>query len=284
MIRNIALVALIVASVVADAPYPASGWRPEGAQFRLPTEYGAPLLLFQRQPQPVVVQITRENVRLAGRVVEQEQPSSTVEPVTQSNEYVPPTTTSTTEQPDLDPLKVQGLPSDQKKDFQQRANLRQQSANKQPPANFNQRPFFPLSGQLRALPGVQGSVLQQQQVQPQTQIPADTYGPPEEEQQQPEVTPVTTEQPDVPQEDKDEDEYNDDDGQTRVAVSNSFAGQYYILTPENTLQRVVYSAMVTDEDREVNGFSAQLKYSPVDPIRGPVYTYDEQGQLIQIYK
>lgn len=117
-------------------------------------------------------------------------------------------------------------------------------------------------------------------------MPAETYGPPEqeEEQQQPEELPATTEQPQVPQDEGDDDYDEDDAGRTVVAVSNAFSGQYYILAPDNTLQRVIYSTMVTDEDRQVNGFSAQLKYSPVDPIRDPVYTYDEQGQLVRIYK
>uniref|UniRef100_A0A182IWI2 DUF4794 domain-containing protein n=1 Tax=Anopheles atroparvus TaxID=41427 RepID=A0A182IWI2_ANOAO len=288
MNRYCALLVLLVATVAAQ--YPASGWRPEGAQFRLPAEYGAPLLVFQPQPQRVQVQITRENVRFAGQQVAEEQPSTTtVEPVTQSNQYIPPATT-TTEQPELDPLKVQGLPSDQTKDFQQRANLRQQSAaNRQLPTHFGQRQFFPISGQLRALPPVGANVFQQQVVQPQAeqpaqqQIPAETYGPPEQEPEQPEELPATTEQTSVQQEDG-EDEYDGDDNGPVVAVSNAFSGQYYILAPDNTLQRVIYSTMQTDEDRLVNGFSAQLKYAPVDPIRDPVYTYNEQGQLIRIYK
>uniref|UniRef100_A0A1Y9J099 DUF4794 domain-containing protein n=1 Tax=Anopheles quadriannulatus TaxID=34691 RepID=A0A1Y9J099_ANOQN len=290
MHRYVALVAVLAVSVAAEAPYPASGWRPEGAQFRLPTEYGAPLLLLQPQPRRVEVQITRENVQFAGRQIAQEQvpvTTTTVEPVTQTT----PVTTTTTEQADLDPLKVQGLPSDQRKDFQQRANLRQQVVNRPLPANIAQRPLFPVSGQLRALPAVRGPVFQQQvaqqpqQVQPQA-VPAETYGPPEqeEEQQQPEEQPATTEQPQVPQDESDDDYDEDDAGRTVVAVSNAFSGQYYILAPDNTLQRVIYSTMVTDEDRQVNGFSAQLKYSPVDPIRDPVYTYDEQGQLVRIYK
>uniref|UniRef100_A0A9I3GJ70 DUF4794 domain-containing protein n=1 Tax=Anopheles farauti TaxID=69004 RepID=A0A9I3GJ70_9DIPT len=293
MNQYIALVAVLVAVVAAEAPYPASGWRPEGAQFRLPTEYRAPLLFIQPQPQRVVVQVTRENVQFAGQQVVQEQATTTVEPVTQTNEYIPPaTTTTTTEQPELDPLKVQGLPLEQNRDFQPRANLRQQPFNRQLPANFAQRPLFPVSGQLRVLPGVQGNVFQQQQQQQQVQqpqpqanpqaVPAETYGPPEQEEAQPE-DPVTTEQPQVVQEES-EDDYEDDAGRSVVAVANAFSGQYYILAPDNTLQRVVYSTMITDEDRQANGFSAQLKYSPVDPIRDPVYTYDEQGQLVRIYK
>uniref|UniRef100_A0A182FT99 TPR_REGION domain-containing protein n=2 Tax=Anopheles albimanus TaxID=7167 RepID=A0A182FT99_ANOAL len=196
--------------------------------------------------------------------------------------------------PDLDPVNVQALPAEQSKDFSQQvkqnARLRQQAKLQAP------RPFFPISGQLRALPGVPSpffqqqvaalpQIPQQQQQQPQ-QVPAETYGPPEQEEEQPqqqpeqEETPGTTVQPlDNDDDAAAEDEYEDDAGRTVVAISNGFSGQYYILSPDNTLQRVVYSATQTDEDRLVNGFSAQLKYAPVEPIRGPVYTYNEQGQL-----
>ncbi|XP_035791344.1 gamma-gliadin-like [Anopheles albimanus] len=309
MNRFIVLLALFVAAVAAEAPYAASGWRPEGAPFRLPTEYAAPLVVFQPQPRVVELQFTRENLQFAGRqiAVEQQQqhpavattpaPSTTTSLSTrQSNDNVP---VATTVQPDLDPVNVQALPAEQSKDFSQQvkqnARLRQQAKLQAP------RPFFPISGQLRALPGVPSpffqqqvaalpQIPQQQQQQPQ-QVPAETYGPPEQEEEQPqqqpeqEETPGTTVQPlDNDDDAAAEDEYEDDAGRTVVAISNGFSGQYYILSPDNTLQRVVYSATQTDEDRLVNGFSAQLKYAPVEPIRGPVYTYNEQGQLVRIYK
>lgn len=40
----------------------------------------------------------------------------------------------------------------------------------------------------------------------------------------------------------------------------------------------------TEDDRRNNGFTAQLRYSPVEPIKDPVYGYNEQGQLVRIYK
>lgn len=76
---------LFLGAVSAEAPfagYPASGWRPQGAQFRLPTEYGAPLV-----QQKVEVEISKEQVAHAAQVVE----ATTDEFV--SNEYLPPTTT-----------------------------------------------------------------------------------------------------------------------------------------------------------------------------------------------
>ncbi|XP_050092949.1 uncharacterized protein LOC126575974 [Anopheles aquasalis] len=304
MNRFIVLLALFVAAVAAEAPYAASGWRPEGAPFRLPTEYAAPLVVFQPQPRVVELQFTRENLQFAGRqiAVEQQQqqqhpavattpaPSTTTSfPTRQSNENVPVAPITTTVQPDLDPVNVQALPAEQSKDFQQQvkqnARLRQQAKLQAP------RPFFPLSGQLRALPGVPSPFFQQQVAAQPQQVPAETYGPPEQEEEQPQQqpeqqeTPATTVQPlDNDDDAAAEDEYEDDTGRTVVAIANGFSGQYYILSPDNTLQRVMYSASQTDEDRLVNGFSAQLKYAPVEPIRGPVYTYNEQGQLVRIYK
>lgn len=69
---------------------------------------------------------------------------------------------------------------------------------------------------------------------------------------------------------------------TVIAVSNA-SGQYYILGKDNTLQRVVYEAIQTEDDAANNGFTAQLRYSPVEPIRDPVYGYDDQGQLVRIF-
>lgn len=69
---------------------------------------------------------------------------------------------------------------------------------------------------------------------------------------------------------------------TVIAVSNA-NGQYYILGKDNTLQRVVYEAIQTEDDVANNGFTAQLRYSPVEPIRDPVYGYDDEGHLVRIF-
>lgn len=69
-----------------------------------------------------------------------------------------------------------------------------------------------------------------------------------------------------------------------IAIANAGTnGQYYILGKDNTLQRVVYSTTQTEDDRVHDGFTAQLRYEPVEPIRDPVYAYDAQGQLVRIY-
>lgn len=69
-----------------------------------------------------------------------------------------------------------------------------------------------------------------------------------------------------------------------IAIANAGTnGQYYILGKDNTLQRVVYSTTQTEDDRTHDGFTAQLRYEPVEPIRDPVYAFDAQGQLVRIY-
>lgn len=369
---------LFLGAVTAEAPfagYAPSGWRPQGAQFRLPTEYGAPIV-----EQKEDVQITKEKVAFAAQVVE-----STVETTTEqilSNEYLPPTTT---EQPELDPIRVQGLPESQFRDFQKQTqpsisvngqlrlspsrNIqfgRQQQA--QPVRTYGapeqddnnsdiqnipethqdrQLPLFPQNGQLRANPAKNVQFSRQEQPQP-----AQTYGVPDQddsnlpeeqyqdaqqsfganqapqqpfialsgqlrafpinnfkfgrqEQAQPTQTygapadkdgeessnedlPEDPEPTEVPISDNDEagdqDEQTPNDGRMVIAVANSFAGQYYVLGPDNNLQRVMYATSQSDDDRRNKGFTAQLRYSQVEPIRGPVYAYNEQGQLVRIYK
>lgn len=55
-------------------------------------------------------------------------------------------------------------------------------------------------------------------------------------------------------------------------------GTYYLYHPDGRLQRVVYT---TKADVQDMGFSAQLKYQNVDPIKDPIYTYDPQTLLLR---
>lgn len=268
---------VLVVAVAAEAPfsgYAPSGWRPQGAQLRLPNEYGAPVIQPRKQVQ---VEISKERIAHAAQIVEQ---SITEQP---ANEYLPPTTTE--QEPDLDPIRVQGLPDNQFKDFQrvnQQQTAKVNTDRRANPAPQQQQPFFPLSGQLRALPA-NFQFGRQIQAQPQ---PAQTYGVPDQDdtdqetEEQPEDAIQTTPQPDA---DDDEDDQNTD-GRTVLAVANSFSGQYYILGTDNTLQRVTYATSQSDDDIRKMGFTAQLRYAPVEPITGPVYAYNEEGQLVRIYK
>lgn len=71
--------------------------------------------------------------------------------------------------------------------------------------------------------------------------------------------------------------------ETTTVTATNASGQYYILGKDNTLQRVMYVAGQTGDDLANNGFTAQLRYTPVEPIRDPVYGYDDQGQLVRIF-
>ncbi|VEN43272.1 unnamed protein product [Callosobruchus maculatus] len=50
-------------------------------------------------------------------------------------------------------------------------------------------------------------------------------------------------------------------------------GEYYIYHPQGLLQRIMYT---TRDDVEKMEYTAQLKYHDVEPIRGPIYTYDPE--------
>lgn len=142
-----------------------------------------------------------------------------------------------------------------------------------------QQPIFPISAQLRALAANNFQISRQEQ-----EYPSDSYGVPAKNDD--DGLPEDPQPTDLPASD-DEDEQNQqvpNDGRTVITVSNAFSGQYYVLGPDNNLQRVMFSTSQSDEDRRNMGFTAQLRYSPVEPIRGPVYAYNEQGQLVRIYK
>lgn len=72
------VIGFVVGDKLPQAPYPASGWRPQGATFQLPNEYGPP---HQQQSN---VEISQQNIHYAGQFVE------TTTDFQPSNEYLPP--------------------------------------------------------------------------------------------------------------------------------------------------------------------------------------------------
>lgn len=67
---------------------------------------------------------------------------------------------------------------------------------------------------------------------------------------------------------------------TTESQSNIKTGRYYVISPDNKLQRVIYrTAQRAGED-----FTAQLKYSSVGELQDPVYKYNAQGQLQRLLK
>ncbi|XP_055706597.1 uncharacterized protein LOC129803818 [Phlebotomus papatasi] len=240
------LLCAVIGIAVGEAPYPPSGWRPQGAQFNLPNQYGAP------QRQNYEVEVTRENVEYVGTV-------------TESPENPPADDDSE------DDLRVQGIPTTNAPRFNPPQSSRQRVQQSQFRGQYTDPQEFEVarnlkSGQLRA--NVQFG---RQQAGPQQE-----YGPPTratrpQAEQQPEEDPEDTEDP-------------ENNGQTVVAVANAgSSGQYYVLSQDNTLQRVMFLTRQTEEDRRRNGFTAQLRYSPVQPITDPIYVYNEQGQLIRVF-
>lgn len=216
------------------APYPAKGWKPQGAQLELPSrKYGSP--------------------RNAGDV----------QFTTSANDYLTPTTTES----QSDVLSVQGLPSadavSQFKNYQTQA--RQQAA---PAPAFVGHPLL-LSPQFApANERLQERQFGQQQVQtaedPKNdaqQLPARAYGAP-----QPNNFPTNRNDPEQPQSENDDNDEDESD-EPSIAVSNVVSGdavqgqvgQYYLLLPDSSLQRVRFATKQTEEDREINGFSAQLR-------------------------
>jgi len=261
---------VILGSVLAEkpAPYPPKGWKPQGARLELPPsrEYGVP------------------------------QDPDSIEITTLTNEYLPPPTKASRAGNENDFLNVQRLPDPNA--FSQFQNFKRQSTNQQarivmaPSPALNSQPlllapvfapqFASSNQQLRE----QKFGQQRNPKNDAQQLPPQEYGPPREEQ------PITTEfpqrnEPEQPQnfpnkntnnnnEDNDdessEESSDESDEQPVIAVSNAQTyakqisatqqgqyGQYYILLPDNSLQKVRFATGQNEEDRQINGFSAQLQ-------------------------
>ncbi|XP_037027992.1 uncharacterized protein LOC119068486 [Bradysia coprophila] len=264
------LIGLSVSEKLPTAPYPPSGWRPNGAILHLPPEYSP-----QRLRQPIV-EIRKENVQYAGQLGE----TTTAIP----NDYLPPsaTETSTTEYSENPTvLRVQGLPSQNAPaPFNGQYNELNTGEiiflNKNP-SNFQQNGIRPnrnqLNGQYQTSNRYTFAQVNKEK-QEQNYIPPSQYYPPSQ---------TEVPRPIQPESDRENDNDEENDGPT-VAIANSVSnGQYYILGQDNTLQRVIYMTSQTEEDLRRNGFTAQLRYEPVQPIRDPIYAYDNQGHLVKVY-
>ncbi|KAG5674122.1 hypothetical protein PVAND_004107 [Polypedilum vanderplanki] len=266
---------LFTASAEKPAPYPPKGWKPQGARLEIPPSraYGAPL---------------------DAKSVEFTTASSATE------SFTPRTN-------DDDFLSVQGLaPSaNAKSQFQNFQQQRQSRILMAPAPAFGgqipillSRAFAPQFAALSQQLHEEKFGQQQQEFSlPKQQygVPSNQYGPPEEttnipQNDEPEL--VTNEN-----ESEEESDETSGDNQPVIAISNASSqtrllattqqgqfGQYYVLLPDNSLQKVRYATGQNEDDRSVNGFSAQLKYSPVEPIKDPVFGYDEQGKLVRLFK
>ncbi|XP_018569798.1 extensin-2-like [Anoplophora glabripennis] len=111
--------------------------------------------------------------------------------------------------------------------------------------------------------------------------PSEEYGSPDEPPTttvEPEATttelPTTTESNDLEAKDLGS---GDADLQSEK-LKNADEGVYYVYHPSGLLQRVVYA---TQDDVEKMAFSAKLKYENVEPIKGPIFTYDPKTYVFK---
>lgn len=302
------LLSITTAPAVSEksGPYISSGWKPQGARLELPESYGTPLYI-QRQSQVAV------NEQYPPEVTTETNYHTTTEnydydTTTLDRGYLLPATTD-------GPINTQNLP-DMKtvQGFRRNQNVQQNGpAPQEENAKFSEwgdfkSHFFasqyqlhidPRNGQLR-LPF--GRLVQEDKLS-QQQTPSTEYGAPANKQTDETETDVEsvdedTNESQTSQQNRKENEQSDDeentqeiqnennvpDTETTVAQFPRFMGQYYILAPDNTLQRIRYETLRTEDDVEAKGFTAQLKYAPVEPIKDPVYGYNEMGQLIRLYK
>lgn len=100
--------------------------------------------------------------------------------------------------------------------------------------------------------------------------PPPIYGPPPEESTTTESEITTTEEPTTT-------EAVTQSARLQVKKDLTEKGVYYVYHPEGVLQKVAYS---TKEDKANMAYSANLKYENVEPIKGPIYTYNGKTSLL----
>lgn len=242
------------------APYPAKGWKPQGARLELPPSraYGVP------------------------------RDANNIQITTVANDYLPPATEASRTINDNDFLNVQSLPApDSYSQFQEfkRQPLKSQARIVMAPSPaFASQPILlsPVFAPQFAVSSQQFREEKFGQLAPKNnakQLLSQEYGPPKTEQQDTTEFPQRNE-PERPQnnnsseeeDESDEEASDENDDKPVIAVANAETyakqqavaqqgqyGQYYILLPDNSLQKVRYATGQSEEDRQINGFSAQLR-------------------------
>lgn len=61
-------------------------------------------------------------------------------------------------------------------------------------------------------------------------------------------------------------------------------GQYFVVNPDQSIQKVQFTTKQTEEESKDNNFSAELKYTKVGELKDPLYKYNAEGQLVRIVK
>lgn len=315
---------LFVTCALAEAPYPAKGWRPL-RPFNLPTDYlpATRDIEEQKQPeQPIFdVELNKERIEFVGQIQNNVLSSPNRRP---ANAYLPPQRQNT----DFD-LKVQRPPY-------QKSGLQfvLQTAGYRPHQQQNTK-IFQISNIKQQQPREPRPLRPQQPtdfafgVQQQSEIsrPAQAYGPPSNGGQQtftinyPDPQDLGPGQADAELEDAariaiealnaakdaynrqlEADAENSDGGASEADVqeisadgtkkpsggypaSRATRGQYYVLGPDNRLQLVRFTTTQSEEEARRNaGFTAQLHYMPVGEINDPIFKSNSKGQLVRIVK
>lgn len=150
--------------------------------------------------------------------------------------------------------------------------------------------------QFRAIPYTEyGPPLRQYKAAPSQEYgppPSQEYGPPSSEStttnqpttETPTTTEVgeatTTELPVIEDARKKETSANAIEGEERSQklTQNEEQGIYYVYHPSGLLQRISYT---TNDDQEGMVYSARLRYENVEPINGPIYTYDPETYVFK---
>lgn len=319
------------AELASEAPYPPSGWRPSGPEFRYPTLTSSSYLPPQRSESRAFAQASF-NFQLPQRLQLPEQPSwdSRVEfntPTQRQNSWIRqerPQPDIGSRSPQQQPFNPQtpvpqqntNLPdqfSDPSRKFGTRtsapaypesSSLPSDQSSYLPPANLAYRTldyqqsslYLSPPQQLRAVPYTEYGPPQQQYGTPLTQ----EYGPPPSQEYGPPATePTTTEQPTTTEaltttteaaETTTEpvDIYTPTEPTSANAVEseersqkltqNEEQGIYYVYHPSGLLQRIRYT---TNDDQTGMEYSARLRYENVEPINGPIYTYDPETYIFR---
>uniref|UniRef100_A0A1I8P8T8 DUF4794 domain-containing protein n=1 Tax=Stomoxys calcitrans TaxID=35570 RepID=A0A1I8P8T8_STOCA len=295
-----------LASVLAEAPlsrqrsapYAPAGFRPQ-KPFHLPGEYLPPTvdesaLSGQQEFDPnqgFSYEITRQQVDFAGQEVQSF-------PISQPHRtYGPPPTSGTDQQPGQDlPHHNSGRPFFDQPPRRPAAGGQKPSQGRPPtrfPPQQRPQPSYPQQGifptQRLPNPTTDERFEPQQNLPEAQQQPAAQYGAPIN------VDPRYAAPQEQQQDNIDElqkqyaldalkaavDNYNRLQENTSDRITQ---GQYFVVNPDQTIQKVQFTTKQSDQEAETNDFTAELKYTKVGELKDPLYKYNAEGQLVRIVK
>ncbi|XP_044007310.1 pro-resilin-like [Aphidius gifuensis] len=269
-----------------EAPYQASGWKPDGPAFELPQkqqQQQAPV-----QPQGQYGAPVKPSKEYGGPVEPQKQYGAPAKP---SNQYGSPQKQFTTQlvperqiSAQFSPQKQYGAPAQPSNQYGSPA---QPSNPYGSPAQSSNQYGAPAQPSNQYGGPVQSS---QNQYGAPVQSPQNQYGGPVQFPQQygaPEYTTIepvtatdyeesTNSSSGVESQAEPVDSVNDLEEIGDVDESKKESGEYYVALPDGRLQRVQY---VSSQDIEAMKYFAKIRAENVEPLRGPVYAYQPLQKL-----